>query len=242
MKSLIVDDHKINYVLIKNLLNENFPEFEVADAAGSVSQALKLLESNNYDLIFLDMQLGDGEGFDVLREMTEFVFVIVITSHPDYALEAFRYNVTDYLVKPVKPEEFRSAVNKVLGLHKKFDQNRSQQAEDLRTAVENRKILVNHRNDYVVVNKESILYIRAQGKYSEIHTDKGQVYLSSKNLKEFEDDVTGGLVRVHNSYLVNINAMLSYSKEDSTLALSSGAIIPVSVRKRDTLFKLFRIY
>lgn len=243
MKSLIVDDHKINYVLIKNLLNESFPEFAVIDSAESVSQALKMLESNNYDLIFLDMKLGDGEGFDVLREMTEFTFVIVVSSHKEYAIDAFKHNVVDYLVKPVKADEFRNAVTKMLNLYARLALDQAASSTSIRPALpESSKILINHRNDYIALDKKSVLFIRAQGKYSEIHTDKGDMYLSSKNLKEFEDTMAGIMFRVHRSYLVNVEAITSLSKDDSTVTLSSSVVIPVSVRKQDDLFRTFRIF
>lgn len=242
MRSLVIDDHRINYVLIKNLLIENFPGFESVDTAESVSAALKLLEAKSYDLIFLDMKLADGEGFDILREMTEFTFVIVISSHKDYALEAFKYNVIDYIVKPVKEEEFRNAVNKVLLLSKKSGQDKALDILQPDLVVQPNKILINHRSEYVVIDTLRILFIRAHGKYSEIHLDKGEFYVSSKNLKEFENVLSKSMLRVHHSYLVNIAAIVSYSKEDSTLKLTSRDLIPVSVRKRDELSKVFRIF
>lgn len=241
MKALVVDDHKINYVLIKNLLNETFPEFETVDTAETVNEALKLLETNNYDLLFLDMKLSDGEGFEVLQDIGEFTFVIVISSHVDYAVEAFKYNVVDYLVKPVKPDDFQKAVSKVLLLNKRLELGKVKE-ELPDDNFSNHKIFIYHRNDYLVIDPNNIAFIHAQGKYSEIYTNSGEVYVSSKNLKEFENTVKGVMIRIHHSYLVNIASIVSYSKENSTLKLATGKLIPVSVRKREELFKTFRVF
>jgi two-component system LytT family response regulator len=243
MKSLIVDDHKINYVLIKNLLRESFPEFEVVDEADSVSSALDRLESANYDLVFLDMQLKDGMGFDILRAMTDFVYVIVISSHPEYALEAFKHNVVDYLVKPFDTAGFRKAVEKVLDLHKRSEALRktASAGQTDKEKLRNR-LLVNYKNKYIAIAEKEVLFIKAQGKYSEIHTVKGERYLSYKNLKEFEDAIPGTLIRIHHSYLVNADYIVSFSREESQIELSGGLELPVSVRKKEELLKSFKVF
>ena len=244
MRALIVDDHKINFVLIKNLLEESFPEISSINKADSVGSALTLLELTSYDIIFLDMQLKDGIGFDILKEIIDFVFVIVISSHKDYALEAFKYNVVDYLIKPINTNEFNHAVRKVLDLHKgaltlKKDvpENQSQLLSK-----NNERLFVIHKNEHKAIIKKDILYIKAQGKYSEIHTVHGDKYISSKNLKEFEDTVSDALIRIHHSYLVNTRWVISYSREESQLKLESGINIPVSIRKREELFKHFGVF
>lgn len=244
MKSLIVDDHKINYVLIKNLLKESFPEVTEIDEADSVVKALQLLESKNYDLLFLDMQLKDGMGFDILKEMTEFVFVIVISSHKDYAVEAFKYNVVDYLLKPINTGDFKNAVNKVFDLHRKSETSRKSvlEPQSIANGVNKGRLFVNYKNEYLAIKISDVLYIKAQGKYSEIHMINGELYISSKNLKEFEDFVSGILLRIHKSYLVNINCVVSYGRDTSTLKLSTGFEIQVSIRKREDLFRIFRLF
>ena len=107
--------------------------------------------------------------------------------------------------------------------------------------IENR-LMLNYKNNFVALDKKDIVFIKALGKYSEIHVaGKGQ-YTSYKNLKEFETAMTDMLIRIHHSYLVNIKCIVSYSRETSRVELSSGEQIPVSVRKREELFKKFEVF
>lgn len=244
MKTLIVDDHKINYLLIKNLLREYFPEIGVTDEADSVKSALSLLEHTSYHLIFLDMQLKDGRGFDILSKIPEYVNVVVISSYENYALEAFKHNVIDYLIKPIDTNAFKNAVGKALKLQKKEEEYKKTNlfgyvSPDVK---DKSRLFVHSNSEYFVVDKSEIIFIKAHGKYSEIFTNRGGRYISSKNLKDFDDLYDDTLIRVHNSYLVNVNYISSYFKSTSVLKLNNGSEIPVSGRKKEELFKVFKVF
>lgn len=254
MKALIVDDHKINRSLLKVLINDHFPTITTVDEAESVKASLELLENSNYDLIFLDIELKDGVGFDVLKEITEFVYVIVISSHRDYAIDAFKYNVVDYLLRPINITEFKNAVKKTLELHERTEaykklindeqsnETGASQPEQKETTAVPDHLLINHKNGYIALPKKEIQYIQAQGKCSGIFTADGKEYISYKNLKEFELAFDGNFVRVHHSYLINVNFIRFYSREASTIKLLSGKEVPVSTRKKEELLKKFSIF
>jgi len=245
MKALIIDDHKINRLYLKTLLEEHFSSIKKIDEAGTVSAATRLIEVTNYDLIFLDMELKDGMGFDVLKEVKEFVYVIVVTSHKEYAIQAFKHNVVDYLLKPVDINEFKNAVKKVVRLHEKeeFAKSLSANTDVVKTKDENEDaLMINYKNQYIAIAKKDIVFIKALGKYSEIHVATKSHYTSYKNLKEFESAMTNTFIRVHHSYLVNFKCIVSYSRETSHVILNNGDHIPVSVRKREELFKKFRLF
>lgn len=244
MKTLIVDDHKINYLLLKNLLVEHFPEIDEIDTVDSVKSALEMIKRNSYDILFLDMQLKDGHGFDILKVLPETVYIIVISSYENYALEAFKHSVVDYLVKPVNTSEFKKAVEKVLALHQKEKIIKRGQLPPVGISEdESGRLFVSKKSgEYSVVEKGDIVFIKAQGKYSEIHTAKGDYFVSVKNLKEFDGLFDDLLIRIHNSYLVNINYVSSYARKTSMLKLTNGIEIPVSSRKREELFKIFKVF
>lgn len=245
MKALIIDDHKINRLYLKTLLEENFTLIKKIEEAGTVSAAISLIEANNYDLIFLDMELKDGLGFDVLKEIKDFVHVIVVTSHKEYAIQAFKHNVVDYLLKPVDLNEFKNAVKKVVKLHEKeeFAKIVNLNTEVVKQNNENEDtLMINYKNQYIAIEKKDIVFIKALGKYSEIHVAGRSHFTSYKNLKEFENAMTNLFVRVHHSYLVNFKCIVSYSRETSNIILSNGDHIPVSVRKREELFKKFKVF
>jgi two-component system LytT family response regulator len=244
MNVLIIDDHKINRSLLKRLLNDNFKKITRVDEAESVSVSLKLLEASNYDLIFLDIELKDGIGFDVLNELTAFVYVIVISGHKEYAIDAFKHNVVDYLLKPINIEDFKRAVKKVWSLYEGAEKLKKVNNIDL-TKLNGHgedSLLLNDKNGYIVISKNDILFIKANGKCSEIFLTNGKTYTSYKNLKEFETVLSDILVRIHHSYLVNTKWIVYYFRETALVKLSTGHELPVSVRKKEELFKKFSLF
>lgn len=251
MRTLIVDDHKINRSLLKVLIKDYFPEITTVDEAESVKASLELLETTNYDLIFLDIELKDGIGFEVIKEITDFVFVIVISSHKDYAVEAFKHNVVDYLLRPINIPEFKQAVTKVFELYEKSEAfRRSPDADspyensliERSESVNDNVILVNHKTGYLSILTKDILYIHAQGKCSEIHVSDDVHYISYKNLKEFEGVMNDLFVRIHHSYIINTEHLSYYSRDKFTVTLRNGKEIPAATRKKDELLKKFNIF
>lgn len=245
MKALIIDDHKVNRLYLRTYLEKHFPQIKTIEESASVVNSIELISSSEYDLVFLDMELKDGMGFDVLREIKDFIYVIVVTGFKDYAIEAFKHNVIDYLLKPVNESELITAVKKVIKLCEK---DASAKVLPVREDAVKRKdesespIMINFKNQFIALNKKDIVFIKALGKYSEIHVNSRSHYTSYKNLKEFETAMTASFVRIHHSYLVNLDSIVSYSRDTSHVTLSNGEDIPVSVRKRDELFKRFRLF
>jgi len=245
MKALIVDDHKVNRLYLKTHLEKHFPIIKNIDEASSVASAVGLLETAEYDLIFLDMELKDGMGFDVLKEIKDFIYVIVVSGYKEYAIEAFKHNVVDYILKPINESEFINAVKKVMKLYEKEVSSKALTIKSAGTLTKpelETPLMINYKNKLIALDKKDIIFIKALGKYSEIHVNSKSHYTSYKNLKEFETAMTTSFVRIHHSYLVNLDSIVSYSRETCHVTLSNGEDIPVSVRKRDELFKRFRVF
>lgn len=245
MRALIVDDHKINRSLLSNLIRDNFPKIKYIDEAESVNASMKFLEQTNYDVIFLDIELKDGVGFDVLKELANFVYVIVISSHKEYAIEAIKHNVVDYLVKPINILEFKKSVKKVIDLYERTEISKRTKENErslVHIPVQEEGLLVKYKNGYVAIPKRNIVFVKADGKCSEIHVNDGKRYTSYKNLKEFENVLPTEFIRIHHSYLVNSRFIVYYSREMAHVKLSIGKELPVSTRKREELFKKFSVF
>lgn len=245
MNALIVDDYKAHRLYLKNLVKENFDFIDRVDEAESVTSALQLLNQNDYDILFLDMELKDGIGFDILREMKDYVFAIVVSSHKEYAIEAFKHQVIDYILKPVNVSEFKNAVNRVFKMQTKteFLKQGDQKAELIAPLqIVESDLMVNYKNTFVKIKKNDILFVKAQGKNSEIYMSDNKCYTSNKNLKEFELVMSSNLIRIHHSYLVNKTNIISFCRESSEVKLSGGVSVPVSVRKREELFRNFKVF
>lgn len=245
MKVLVIDDHKINRLYLINLLEEHFPLIKKIDESSTVASSINLVETMDYDIIFLDMELGDGVGFEVLKRIKDFAYVIIVSCYKEYAIQAFKHNVVDYILKPVNVAEFKAAVKKVIALYDKASKAKKALITSENALVRKEtegELMVNYKNEFIAINRKDIVFIKALGKHSEIHVAGSRHYTSYKNLKEFENAMTDILIRIHHSYLVNIGSIVSYSRETSQVLLNNGQAIPVSVRKREELFKRFQVF
>jgi len=143
MNAIIVDDVYKAIILLKGMLEEHCPDVHVVATAENVQTALTLIERYKPQLIFLDIEMAGRSGFDLLAEIKQQEFqVVLITAHADYALKAFRFSVTDYLLKPVDAEELKQAVEKV----KKFSNEASVSMQTLRIPTTNEAVFVNVSN------------------------------------------------------------------------------------------------
>lgn len=245
MKTLIIDENKVNRLYLRRLLNEHFSVFKKVDEANSVANALEAISQTDYDLILMDMELPDGVGFDILSVIKDFVYVIVVSARKEYAIEAIKHKVLDYLLKPVNVVEFKNAIKRALELNenKAKKQNKGSWQTPTNTITKtSERLMINFNNAYVSINVKDILYIKAYGKNSQIHMSDNTHYTSYKNLKEFESAMSAELIRTHHSYLVNLQNIVSYSKETSHVKLHGGVEVPVSVRKKEELFRKFMVF
>lgn len=234
MKTLIVDDVKLSRDGLAALIKSYFPEAEVIGSVPSVFEARRILKSEAVDILFLDIQLQDGVGFDVLDDVPFNTKVIFITAYEQYAIEALRKGAFDYLLKPVNVEELINCIGRIREVIE-IEKNQKVTAPGETTFKGKLGISSVDGIDYLDV--PNILFLKADGKYTEL-THSGGNILSSKNLKMFEYILPDDLfMRVHHSFIVNISEVTRFSKEDSMLILRSGANIPVSKSRKELLMR-----
>ena len=221
------------------------PEIELIAEGKSLKEGIDLLRRLETDLVFLDIELGDGLGLDLLKSLPNRYFqVIFITAHNKFAVQAFRLSALDYLMKPIDVEELIQAVAKAKEW--KANENKLTRLETLaenmnnKEAKEKKIILKTLENMYVLAISE-ILYCEAEGSYTTFHTADKKKLLVSKNIKEYENTLKDfDFVRSHKSYLVNLNQVKSYSKVTigTVLVLKTGEQIPISTRRREEVIRL----
>lgn len=245
MKAFIVDDEITTVNTITTFLTESFPKIEILGFAHSVKDAVSNIVSLNPNLVFLDIELTDGTGFEVIQSFDNPQFrVIFITAFDQFAVQAFRYSAVDYILKPINPEEFCEAVNRA---QKDFGDKNNQ--IELMTLIHNissnsnkeKRIVIRTSNDIHLINTSEVIRIESDGPYSNFMLQNGRRVTVSQNLKHYEDILSSlGFFRCHQSHLVNIAYINKYHKaEGGMLILKDGTSIPVSFRKKDSLFKLF---
>lgn len=233
MKCINIDDEEIARVIIERLISNN-KNLNLVASFNNPIEALKYLNQNTVDLIFLDIHMPDFTGFDLLQTLKNPPKVILISSHTNFALEAFEYNcVVDYLEKPITQARLDKAVEKT-----RLFSNTNKESQDLQlTPIVNEsksELYVNIYKRLVKISFDSINLIEAKGDYILIRTDKDN-YTVHSTLKKIEDKLPEDLfLKVHRSFVINIKKIVDI--EDSSLLIGKN-VVPVSRSSKPELMK-----
>jgi two-component system LytT family response regulator len=237
---LIVDHEAAGRGVIQKLLVDILPIPYIVQEASSVNEALAILQSSTVDLLFLDVQMPEQNGFDLLKQLPLITFeIIFVTDYDKYAIHAFRFNAIDYLLKPVDMEELKWAVKKALA--KKSNGNHT--PTSFAYLLSEKKVAV-HINDKVVfIYASDISYITAADNYSEIITTDKRRFTTPRLLKEFEVYFKNlPFVRISRSTIINALVIKSYTKDfPCIIELLSGEKFEVSRRKKAEALKQLEV-
>ena len=244
IRTIIIDDEAHARETLASLITVHSPQIMLVGEADSVASGLKAIRELHPQLVMLDVQMDDGTGFDLLREVPGIDFkVIFITAYEKYAMQAFRFAAVDFLLKPVNPEELEVAVKhaETLILEHFTTQLRALE-ENLRTDIrQKRKIVLKTLDNIHLVEIQDIIFCQSDGAYTIIHKNDGERITISKNLREFDDMLSdSGFYRIHKSYLINLSHITRFEKQEGGyIILSNREKVPVSFRKREELMELF---
>jgi two-component system, LytTR family, response regulator len=245
--TLIIDDNKLNRSALMNLLTTYCKEdITIIGEANSVQSAELAIKKLNPSLLFLDIDLGDGSGFDLLNKFPNQNFsIIFVTAFDTFAIDAIKASAVDYLLKPININDLEKSVQKVKqqlnssNYHKLYA-DLVQQKEKKNITKERIAISVN--NQLKFIETTTILRCEADGKYTIIVLEDGTTFTSSKNLKEFEDELLlPCFFRVHHSHLINIKMMTSFHKNEDLILMTNGDQIPLAQRKKNEFMELITI-
>ncbi len=231
VKALIVEDNAFMATVLSDLLQQEASNISVSGIASSGKEALRLIALIKPDVVFLDIELPDMTGFELLQQLDDISFqTIFTTSHSDYAIKAFRFNALDYLVKPIQENELKEAIQRIGSTKSKGDVSLA--LENLGTkAVHEQKLVLPTQTGTLRFALKQITHIEGERNYSYIHLSNGSRELSSKNLAYFEDIlIDKGFFRSHRSYLVNRYHIGALDSEQ--FVLKNGLQIPISRRKK----------
>ncbi|MFC2089837.1 LytR/AlgR family response regulator transcription factor [Bacteroidota bacterium] len=241
IRTLIIDDEKNARNAIREMLLLMFSDIEICGEADGVYSGLKLINETAPDLIFLDIKMGDGTGFDLLRRLENKQFSLVfLTAFDEHALEAFRFAATDYLLKPVDPEDLQEAIKRVRAQKEKYSETVDVLLDNLsQKQIQQRKLVLKTSRSIHLINQEEIIHCESSGNYTHFYLTEGKTLLISKPLKEYDDLLEPlGFMRVHQSHLINLNHVLEIDKRDGlTLIMSDNTRIPVSTRRKEFLLQ-----
>lgn len=242
MKVLVVDDEKNAREAIVTLLKLYFPEDTIIYQAESVHTAVDAIYKIVPDLLLLDIQLKDGSGFDILRKLEVIsIPVIFITAYEEFAIQAFKFSALDYLLKPIDPDELQQAVLKAKQqIEKERIADRLEVFTQHFKEVESKRRMVLKTADAIFfIQLEDIIYCQAEGAYTRFFLANEKPILVSRSLGEYEEMINSRhFIRVHQSFLVNMNRVIRYEKGDGgNLIVYREQSIPVSTRKKEAVLE-----
>jgi len=223
MRTLIVEDEIAGQELLKKNISENFPECKIVAVIDNVEEAVKQINLLKPELLFLDIHIKGGTGFDVLKQVSEKTFeIIFITAYNDYTLQALRSQAIDYILKPINTNEFIDAVKRVFKL--------------IHIAKKETQVTASFLSVYTssgleFIKFDNIVFLEADGAYTTIHTQEGYV-VSTKNIGEYESLLPPVFYRCHHSFIININQIKKFTKGRSgVLIMNNDHHVAVSQRK-----------
>ena len=233
MKAIIVDDEPAIRNTISSLLRGSFPDISVSALAGSVEEGYDAVTSHQPDLLFLDVELPDGLGFDLLKRLSPVRFrTIFITGHQEYALDAIKVSALDYILKPVDIDELTVAINKAREIISHEEEQLKLQAlsENLAGKKVLKRIILRTSDALQLISVSDIIRAEADSNYTHFHLAGGKHIMVSRTIKEYEAMLSSsGLIRVHQSHIVNLGHIDKFFKHDGGyLQLKDGSTVPVS--------------
>ncbi|MBK8522314.1 MAG: LytTR family DNA-binding domain-containing protein [Ferruginibacter sp.] len=249
MKAIIIDDELSGREVLKKLVQLNCPDVTVIDTLNSIETGLRSIQEDKPDLVFLDIQMPNASGFDLLNQLEKIDFeIIFVTAHDSFAIRAFKYAAVDYLLKPIKVTELIDAVYRAA---ERIKNNQSQdhvkfmleKVSPAKKIFVNNKILLPTLGGYNIIEVSEITYCKSESNYTRFHFTDGKNLVVSKTLKEFESILLeNNFFRIHRSYIINLNCIAKYNKgKGGEVVMKDGAILEVSREKKEEFLKLFSI-
>ena len=241
INAIIIDDIEQARITLKKDLETYTPEVVVIGEASGVLEGAKLLKKIKPDVLFLDIQMQDGSGFDLLDILSDIHFnIIFITASDAYAIKAFQYAAINYLVKPVDPDKLIASIEQLKT--RRFNEFEKYKLlnDSLKSNSKNQtKLALNTQEKIHIVNIADIIRCESDGNYTEFYFTHHKKILVTKTMKDFEEILTQhGFYRVHQSHLINTKFIKEFIKTDDVLLMEDDTQIPVSSRRRADVIKM----
>ncbi len=247
-KTLIVDDDKKNIKLLEHFIETYCPNIKIVGKASTRKDAIKLINEKEPELIFMDIILDAGTGFDVLESIKHSKYkVIFVSSYSEYAIKAFKFNAIDYILKPIAIEELILAVNKAYEDIENELFTMPDQVHNLSGAfIQNIPldfIAISSINKIEFVKLKDIIYLNSEGRYTVFNLVNNQKIVASRNIGEFENIINeNDFFRIHNSYIINLKHVEKITKVDGNYCkMSNKESLPIARRRQEQLNRFLRI-
>lgn len=245
-KIIIVDDSSTSRITLEKFITKNFSDkYEIVAICEDANSAKKAIKAYKPDLVFLDIEMPNKNGFELLKEIKSIKFEIIFTtSHTDYAIKAIKADALDYLIKPINLKDLTIAIRRFENKKISKDNTEINSIESKSSNDLIKKIAFSTDTGYEFININSILFCEANSNYCRIFCVDGREILLAKTLKNIEEQLAATTLfhRIHKSYLVNLNYILRLNKSGSLeVELHNGIKLPVSFRQKENFLNAFKV-
>jgi two-component system LytT family response regulator len=241
IKTILLDDEPDAIKLLQLQIDKNCPNVEIIETFTNPKLAIQSIKKTPPDLLLIDVEMPNLNGFDVLEKLMPIDFsIIFVTAFNQYAIRAFKYNAIDYLVKPIDISELQNAIEKASQRTrisemelKLLKQHRLEKTID--------KIAVSTQNGIHFIDLKDIIMAESKNNYSVLTLSNKSSFTISKTLKELQEILEEShFLRIHRQYIINLNELLHFNKTDCLLTLKNNINVPVARNKKDTLIEMYR--
>lgn len=248
--AILIDDDANLRNGLKSMLQLYAPEIDIIGEADSVKTGVLIIQALQPQIVFMDIQLGDGNGFDILEQLAQkngkaTTNVVFVTAYEEYAIKAFRFSALDFLLKPIDPEELLKVIEKIKKVVEKSDNyaHIDLLLENIRKKVDTfKRIALSTSEGIHLFEISDIIRCESEDNYTKFIIKNSKPILISKTLKEYEELLgEHGFERIHQSHLINLNYLKSYIKKDGGyVVMADNSNLPISQRKKDRLQELLK--
>lgn len=243
IKAIIIEDEPQLRETNRMLLQENFPNISVVGEAGTVDQSVELIQKLQPQLVLCDIELEDGNCFQVLQKCKPYTFrPVFVTAYNQYAIKAIKFSAIDYILKPVNEFEFCDAIQKAIDCIDD-SKNNSMQTDNFMSNYKNgngaKKVVLRTTDSMHIVGLDEILYCKSDNSYTTFYLKDKKEITVSRSIKEFAELFAEyNFLRPHQSFLVNLQCITKIDKTDGGfIIMENGAEIPISSRRKQAIFE-----
>jgi two-component system LytT family response regulator len=243
IRTVLVDDEIDSIRVLQRLLEGYCPQISIVGQADGVESALDIIHIARPDLVILDIEMKQGNAFDLLNQLQPLSFkVIFVTAFDSYAIRAFKYSAVDYLLKPVDIEDLQKAVERIgepSGEKNMIEQMKILLGNVGTYHITQQKMAVPTLTGLIFVPVQDIIRFEAKGNYTIIYLDKKDQIMATRNIKDYEDLLPETIFcRVHNSHIINLHRIKEYRKgRGGFITMEDGSYIEVAIRRKDEFLR-----
>jgi two-component system LytT family response regulator len=249
LRAIIIDDEQKGINALKMLIAKHIENVKIIAQCTRAEEGIESIENYKPDIVFLDINMPGINGFELLEKLTWKDFnLIFTTAYQEFGLKALKNNAIDYLLKPIDPEELQLAINRVT---RKLKENEStvtkfnyKELNRLVQQTQKQRIMINSKSDVESIEVSEIIRLESKNNYTLIYLTDAREILIGKSLKEFEMQLCtadSNFMRVHQSFIINLNKVLRYLKASDCVIMSDAQKIPISKGRKGPFFKWLNI-